>query len=528
MELGTSLSPREPQLAGAEEQSNPPFLPKEIGATKQETREVGPTPPATKESGLACSPSTEKKPDLIPEEVVNDDAAAECVDESAEVVESEGFEPGSEEREDEESSEEETLGIPPESLEKRKTLFEKLAIDALEKAKQGRSPLNHEDMEAVIEWLAWYRDSPNRKDNLGQTVSPAHKIDFSLAEPLTIPGVSDVKDENLFSAPDLMGENVEDKKGVSIKGELGAVSPGSGDCVENAASDAVRENEGKEVGVLSRSVQVSVCSEAMSANFLQPLDGKPLSLGLAFMEPEFSKQVKGAGTLQSGGGKEQAEHAHKFETLANLDSDLEKEVYLVSNERAMARFGPRNPADSEEEQKSGEGKVQARASRPCSIIINDALSIRKNMIKMIKDESMDKDFVKFLRTENKSFTAEILRIDKDPDPFSPSKMASLEARMRCLKGLSPIKEAKKIPMSSEQKSQSKTTEGGTSKSVADDAVTETELEGAVPSPLVGKEVFDVMREVKSPVDRALEGTPDACKVVLPKSSSAGDQRFPVQ
>ncbi|KAL6988723.1 hypothetical protein U1Q18_014478 [Sarracenia purpurea var. burkii] len=166
-------------------------------------------------------------------------------------------------------------------------------------------------MEAVIEWLAWYRDSPNRKDNLGQTVSPAHKIDFSLAEPLTIPGVSDVKDENLFSAPDLMGENVEDKKGVSIKGELGAVSPGSGDCVENAASDAVRENEGKEVGVLSRSVQVSVCTEAMSANFLQPLDGKPLSLGLAFMEPEFSKQVKGAGTLQSGGGKEQAEHAHK-------------------------------------------------------------------------------------------------------------------------------------------------------------------------------------------------------------------------
>ncbi|KAL6956912.1 hypothetical protein U1Q18_040619 [Sarracenia purpurea var. burkii] len=74
-------------------------------------------------------------------------------------------------------------------------------------------------------------------------------------------------------------------------------------------------------------------------------------------------------------------------------------------------------------------------------------------------------------------------------------------------------------MSSEQKSQSKSTEGGTSMPVADDAVTETELEGAVPSPLV----FDVMREVKSPVDRALEGTPDACKVVLPKSSSAGDQ-----
>ncbi|KAL6991680.1 hypothetical protein U1Q18_009791 [Sarracenia purpurea var. burkii] len=66
---------------------------------------------------------------------------------------------------------------------------------------------------------------------------------------------------------------------------------------------------------------------------------------------------------------------------------------------------------------------------------------------MIRDESMDKDFVKLLRTENKSFTAELLRIDKDPDPFSPSKMAFLEARIRSLKGLSPI--TKKIPMTSD-------------------------------------------------------------------------------
>ncbi|KAL6993656.1 hypothetical protein U1Q18_011768 [Sarracenia purpurea var. burkii] len=52
---------------------------------------------------------------------------------------------------------------------------------------------------------------------------------------------------------------------------------------------------------------------------------------------------------------------------------------------------------------------------------------------------MDKDFVTFLRTESKSFTAELLRFDKDPDPFSPSKMASLEARIRSLKGLSLVK-----------------------------------------------------------------------------------------
>ncbi|KAL6965394.1 hypothetical protein U1Q18_036446, partial [Sarracenia purpurea var. burkii] len=63
---------------------------------------------------------------------------------------------------------------------------------------------------------------------------------------------------------------------------------------------------------------------------------------------------------------------------------------------------------------------------------------------MMRNESLDRDFARFLRTETKSFTAEFLRVDKNPDPFSPSKMASLEARIRSLKGLSPvIKEAKK-------------------------------------------------------------------------------------
>ncbi|KAL6976834.1 hypothetical protein U1Q18_025619, partial [Sarracenia purpurea var. burkii] len=63
---------------------------------------------------------------------------------------------------------------------------------------------------------------------------------------------------------------------------------------------------------------------------------------------------------------------------------------------------------------------------------------------MMRDESLDKDFAGFLRKETKSFTAELLRFDKHPDPFSPSKMASLEARIRCLKGLSPVKVEAKI------------------------------------------------------------------------------------
>ncbi|KAL6956884.1 hypothetical protein U1Q18_040592 [Sarracenia purpurea var. burkii] len=38
---------------------------------------------------------------------------------------------------------------------------------------------------------------------------------------------------------------------------------------------------------------------------------------------------------------------------------------------------------------------------------------------MMRNESLDKDFARFLRTETKSFTAELLRVDKNPDPFSP-------------------------------------------------------------------------------------------------------------
>ncbi|KAL6976676.1 hypothetical protein U1Q18_025463 [Sarracenia purpurea var. burkii] len=56
-------------------------------------------------------------------------------------------------------------------------------MDALDKAKQGRSPLNNEDMEAMIEWLAWYRGSPNKVNSSDQVNSPILKLDFSSAEP---------------------------------------------------------------------------------------------------------------------------------------------------------------------------------------------------------------------------------------------------------------------------------------------------------------------------------------------------------
>ncbi|KAL6997484.1 hypothetical protein U1Q18_007611 [Sarracenia purpurea var. burkii] len=86
------------------------------------------------------------------------------------------------------------------------------------------------------------------------------------------------------------------------------------------------------------------------------------------------------------------------------------------------RFNILASLGTEEEPKLGEGHLKARAPRACKNIVKDALSIRKNLREMIRDESMDKDFVNFLRTKTKSFTADVLRYDKDPDPFSLSQI----------------------------------------------------------------------------------------------------------
>ncbi|KAL6980900.1 hypothetical protein U1Q18_022536 [Sarracenia purpurea var. burkii] len=57
-------------------------------------------------------------------------------------------------------------------------MFEKLALDALDKDEQGRSPLNNEDLEAVVEWLAWYRGSPvtSPKEGFSSILEPINPL----------------------------------------------------------------------------------------------------------------------------------------------------------------------------------------------------------------------------------------------------------------------------------------------------------------------------------------------------------------
>ncbi|KAL6988712.1 hypothetical protein U1Q18_014467 [Sarracenia purpurea var. burkii] len=76
------------------------------------------------------------------------------------------------------------LGLPPHS-----------AAAPLPRARQGRSPLNKEALEAVVEWLAWYRDSP----------PPAEKSKSS---------------DGVFGTRDLLtnDEGKEDKQAVPVAG----------------------------------------------------------------------------------------------------------------------------------------------------------------------------------------------------------------------------------------------------------------------------------------------------------------------
>ncbi|KAL6966031.1 hypothetical protein U1Q18_045397 [Sarracenia purpurea var. burkii] len=86
---------------------------------------------------------------------------------------------------------EEDPNIPPESLKRRKTLFEKMALDALDKTNQGRSPLNKEDLEAVIGWLAWYQGSPQTAEAKKEEGSQSFElISFPVRE--SIAGSRDV------------------------------------------------------------------------------------------------------------------------------------------------------------------------------------------------------------------------------------------------------------------------------------------------------------------------------------------------
>ncbi|KAL6957777.1 hypothetical protein U1Q18_049238, partial [Sarracenia purpurea var. burkii] len=85
----------------------------------------------------------------------------------------------------------------------------------------------------------------------------------------------------------------------------------------------------------------------------------------------------------------------------------------------LNRFSVLASLYTEENLELGEGHLQARAQRSCTDIVEDALNVRNNLKNMMRDESMDKDFVIFLRSETKSFSAELLRFDKHPEPFNP-------------------------------------------------------------------------------------------------------------
>ncbi|KAL6952642.1 hypothetical protein U1Q18_043814 [Sarracenia purpurea var. burkii] len=81
-----------------------------------------------------------------------------------------------------------------------------------------------------------------------------------------------------------------------------------------------------------------------------------------------------------------------------------------------------------------------RLKGPTEMVIDDALEVCSKLKEWIRSEAFDKDSARVVREELKALNRVLIESGSDPDPFSPAKMAVLEARIRMMKGFSPIKQ----------------------------------------------------------------------------------------
>ncbi|KAL6957779.1 hypothetical protein U1Q18_049126, partial [Sarracenia purpurea var. burkii] len=113
-------------------------------------------------------------------------------------------------------------GIPLEDHKRRKSLFEKLALDAPDKAKQGRSPLNKDDMEAVIGWLAWYRGSPIPAGSPLSAVKSVDSVPALQVSPASFPDLGCVRSAILKKEAISAGDGVQAAASMSADPGAGA------------------------------------------------------------------------------------------------------------------------------------------------------------------------------------------------------------------------------------------------------------------------------------------------------------------
>ncbi|KAL6991666.1 hypothetical protein U1Q18_009777, partial [Sarracenia purpurea var. burkii] len=154
--------------------------------------------------------------------------------------------------------------LTDEDCDKVEGRFEKLAIQALGKAKRGQSPLNEIELGKVIEWLAWYRGSPcskelckelkfgdskegkvgkstAKKENEGH-VSVSGRVEEAMSN--VSPEANDVKRKLEVDSSNVL---VKDSEASILEGvnEAGVVTPSDSKNVEATSSEAETEREGE-------------------------------------------------------------------------------------------------------------------------------------------------------------------------------------------------------------------------------------------------------------------------------------------
>ncbi|KAL6991670.1 hypothetical protein U1Q18_009781 [Sarracenia purpurea var. burkii] len=72
-------------------------------------------------------------------------------------------------------------------------------------------------------------------------------------------------------------------------------------------------------------------------------------------------------------------------------------------------------------------------------VIEQALYVHSNLGKFLEESPKDTRMTKTLQSEKESLEAEVTEYSKCPDALLPMRMAAIEARIRRLKGLSPVK-----------------------------------------------------------------------------------------
>ncbi|KAL6995391.1 hypothetical protein U1Q18_005528 [Sarracenia purpurea var. burkii] len=133
---------------------------------------------------------------------------------------------------------------------------------------------------------------------------------------------------------------------------------------------------------------------------------------------------------------------NKFIVLGSISSDeYENGFPLLSGSKKSegSRLNRFRVLRSSSVPNDRSGLESQRFPKPRRDVIKKALCIHINMEEFLKDNPKDTKMTKILQSEKESLESEVTEYSKCLDSLLPVRMAAIEARIKLLKGLSPIK-----------------------------------------------------------------------------------------